>query len=162
MTAALGTTVLYIGSFVEALDITMAVIASLLTVVMVIEYGKGAPWSVFCVTAFLSLILLPNKFPALLYALFFGYYPIIKENIERIRLRFLKWTIKLSVFAAATVLLLILTKLFTGELDVPKGSLLIVIFVILSAVTLVLYDIVLTRIISYYIIRLRHRFKKIF
>ena len=162
MSAALCTTILYLGSFIEVLDMSMAVLASLLTMIMVVEYGKGAPWSVFGVTAILSLLLLPNKFPALLYTLFFGYYPIIKEKIEKLRLRFVGWVIKIGVFAIATALLLLLTKLFTSELDVPGGTIITIMFVLLSAITLVLYDIVLTRIISFYIIRLRQRFKKIF
>ena len=72
MLSALSVTLLYLGSFIEVLDLSMAVLASLFTVVMVIEYGKGAPWSVFLVTSALSLILLPQKLPALMYALFFG------------------------------------------------------------------------------------------
>ena len=162
MSAALCTTILYLGSFIEVLDMSMAVLASLLTMIMVVEYGKGAPWSVFGVTAILSLLLLPNKFPALLYTLFFGYYPIIKEKIEKLHLRFVGWVIKIGVFAIATALLLLLTKLFTSELDVPGGTIITIMFIVLSAITLVLYDIVLTRIISFYIIRLRQRFKKIF
>ena len=162
MSAALCTTILYLGSFIEVLDMSMAVLASLLSMIIVVEYGGSAPWSVFGVTAILSLLLLPNKFPALLYTLFFGYYPIIKEKIEKLRLNFVGWVIKIGVFAVATALLLLLTKLFTSELDVPGGTIITIMFVVLSAITLVLYDIVLTRIISFYIIKLRQRFKKIF
>ena len=67
---------LYLGSMVEVLDISMAVIASLICVFAVIEYGKGYPWLIFSVTAILSLLLLPNKFPAVVYGCFMGFYPI--------------------------------------------------------------------------------------
>ena len=162
MLAALSVTLLYLGSFIEVLDLTMAVMASLFSAVMVIEYGKGAPWSVFGVTSVLSLILLPQKLPALMYALFFGYYPIIKEYVERIRSRILSWSLKLVIFAFATALLVLLSKLFVPEVDMPKGTLMTVVFIVLSALMLFLYDLALTRVISYYIIRLRQRFKKIF
>ena len=162
MMAALATAILYLGSFIEVLDISVAVLASLFSAVILIEYGKGAPWSVYGITSILSLLILPNKLPALMYAIFFGYYPIIKANVERIRSRLISWAIKLCIFIAATVLLLFSLKLFTAELEVPYGNLYIIAFVALTAVTLVLYDIALTRVISYYVFRLRHRFKKIF
>ena len=165
MASALGVTVLYLGSFIEVLDISMAVLASVLCTVMVIEYGKGAPWSVFFVTALLSLLLLPNKFPALLYAVFFGYYPIIKEKIEKIPSRIAQWAIKLGVFGVATVLLFLLMNVFTVDLDMsefPGGTIIKAGFAILIALTLVIYDLALTKIITFYIIRLRNRFKKIF
>ncbi len=162
MASALGTTILYLGSFIEALDISMAVLASVLCVIMVIEYGKGAPWSVFFVTSLLSLLLLPNKFPALLYTLFFGYYPIIKEKIEKIPSRIVGWIIKLCIFAAATGLLFLLTTIFTVDVDIPGGTIMKAVFIVLIALTLILYDLAMTRIISFYIIRLRQRFKKIF
>lgn len=162
MISALSVTLLYLGSFIEVLDITMAVTASLFSAVMVIEYGKGAPWSVFGVTSVLSLILLPQKLPALMYALFFGYYPIIKEYVEKIRNKLVSWIVKLFIFSFATALLLLLSKLFLAETDMPAGALMTAIFLILSAAMLILYDVALTRMISYYIIKLRHRFKNIF
>ena len=162
MASALGVTVLYLGSFIEVLDISMAVLASVLCTVTVIEYGKGAPWSVFFVTSLLSLLLLPNKFPALLYALFFGYYPIIKESIEKIRSKIAQWAIKLCIFAAATALVFLLTTLFTIDVDIPAGTFMKIVFTVLIALTLILYDLALTKIITFYIIRLRQRFKKLF
>ena len=90
MLAALGVVLLWIGSILEVAEISMAVIASLLCVVAVIEYGGVAPWLVFAATGALGLILLPNKGIAVTYLLFFGYYPIIKEKIER-RTRGVRW-----------------------------------------------------------------------
>ena len=141
---------------------SMAVLASLFTAVMVIEYGKGAPFCVYGVTSLLSLILLPQKLPALMYAMFFGYYPIIKEQVERIRSKIAGWLIKLCIFATATAMLFFLSKLFVPDVDMPQGTLLTIIFIILCALMLILYDMALTRMITYYIVRLRHRFKKIF
>ena len=162
MASALGVVALYLGSFIEVLDISTAVLASVLCAVMVIEYGKGAPLSVFLVTALLSLLLLPNKFPALLYVVFFGYYPIIKEKIEKIRSRIAQWTVKLCIFALATVVLFFIMNFFTVDVDIPAGTLMKAGLALLIALTLVIYDLALTKIITFYIIRLRNRFKKIF
>ncbi|MBR2353369.1 MAG: hypothetical protein IKA76_02575, partial [Clostridia bacterium] len=70
MLAALGVVLLWLGSMIEVVDISMAVIASLLCVFAVIEYGGGAPWMVFATTSLLSLLLLShNRAPAMMYLL---------------------------------------------------------------------------------------------
>ena len=162
MISALSVAILYLGSFVEILDLSAAVAASLFSAVMVIEYGKGTPWSVLGVTSLISVIILSVKLPGLMYALFFGYYPIVKEYIEKIRSKALSWLLKLIIFACATALLLLLSKLFVAEVDIPAGPVMTGMFIALSAIMLILYDIALTRVITYYIFRLRHRFRKIF
>ena len=98
--SALGVVMLYLGSMVEVLDMSMAVIASLICVFAVIEYGKGYPWLIFSVTAILSVLLLPIKTPAVMYAVFFGYYPIIKEKLERLP-RVVSWILKEVIFNVA-------------------------------------------------------------
>ena len=159
MMAAVGVVILYLGSFVEVLDISVAVAASLIATVIVIDYGAPSAFSVYGVTAILSLLLVPQKFPAAAYAFFFGYYPIVKQKIERIRKRALQWVIKSLVFIAATAATVVFLSLFTP--DAPVGILMAV-FAVLALVTLFLYDIALTRVISFYVWRLRNRVKNIF
>ena len=159
MFAALSVVMLYLGSLVELLDISMAVIASLLCVVAVIEYGKGAPWMIYGATAILSLILIPNKTPAVLYAMFFGFYPILKEKFEKLP-RVISWVLKeitfnvaLAIAGVATVMLML------GTNNALINPLIVGIAVILAEVVFVLYDIAMTRLISFYLINLRRRFK---
>ena len=70
----------------------MAVIASLFSIIAVIEYGKSAPWLVFATTSVLALIILPQNSSAWMYVLFFGYYAIIKEKLER-RNKVVSWVL---------------------------------------------------------------------
>ena len=93
MLCALGVVLLLLGSVIEVMDIAMAALASLLCIFAVIEYGGAAPWLVFSVTGVLSLILLPNKTPAAMYVVFLGYYPIIKEKLERLK-KPIAWVLK--------------------------------------------------------------------
>ena len=159
MMAAVGVVILYLGSVVEVLDISVAVAASLIATVIVIEYGAPSAFSVFGVTAILSLLLIPQKFPAVMYAFFFGYYPIIKQKIERMQNRIFQWVLKLIVFAAATAVMVAFVALFTP--DAPVG-IMTVLFAALAFVTLFVYDIALTKVISFYVWRLRNRVKNIF
>ena len=157
MLAALGVVMLYLGSMVEVMDIALAVVASLLCVFAVIEYGGSAPWLVFAVTGILSLILLPQKTPAVMYLLFFGYYPILKEKLEK-RTRVVSWVLKELIFHAALIVMLFLSRA-TMMAPGANPTLLYAAFVLLAEVTFPLYDVALTRLISLYLYRLRRRFR---
>ena len=160
MLSALGVVLLYIGSLVEALDLSAAVLASLACIIAVIEYGKGAPWAVYGVTSVLSLILLPVKTPAAFYAIFFGFYPILKEKIER-RPRLLQWVIKEVIFNVSLVIMGFAVYFLstTGDNLLLESPLIIAATVVMAELAFVLYDIALTRLISFYIIKLRNRLK---
>ncbi len=164
MMVALGVVILYIGSLIEVLDISMAAIASLLCIIAVIEYGRGYAWLVFAATATLAMLVLPEKFTPSLYALIIGYYPMIKELVERIGKKravkgapVLQWAIKLLFFNCA----LLVFALFTIYLlALPESEeWMKTTMLLLSNAAFVLYDIALTRLISTYVFRLRGRFK---
>ncbi len=156
MMSALGVVTLYLGSIIEVIDISMAVIASLFVIFTVIEYGGAAPWAVYAVTGVLSAVLLPNKFPAAMYILFFGFYPILKEKIEKLPSRVWQWAIKEAVFNVCLVVLMILAKwlfFFEGEIL----TVIWIVFFLLANGTFVIFDIALTRLISLYVFKLRRK-----
>ena len=157
MFSALGVILLYLGSIIEVVDVSMAVIASLFCVLAVIEYGKGAPWMVFFVTAVLSLLLLPNKSPAVYYAFFFGFYPILKAYFERLD-KVRSWIFKEIVFNVCLAVIVVLIKLFfMPSVGIP--FMLYAIAIVLCEGVFVLYDIALTRLISLYLFRIRPRLR---
>ena len=157
MLSALGVILLYVGSVIQVADLSMAVLASLLCVFAVIEYGKTAPWLVFGVTSVLSLVLLPQKTPAVVYTLFFGFYPILKERFEKFdRVRCIVF--KELVFNAALIVILLAMKfLFLEFADIP--FMLYLIAIVLCEVVFLVYDFALTRLISLYVYKLRKRFR---
>ena len=157
MLSALGVILLYVGSVIQVADLSMAVLASLLCVFAVIEYGKTAPWLVFGVTSVLSLVLLPQKTPAVVYTLFFGFYPILKERFERFdRIRCIVF--KELVFNAALIVILLAMKfLFLEFANIP--FMLYLIAIVLCEAVFLVYDFALTRLISLYVYKLRKRFR---
>ena len=157
MLSALGVVILYAGALISVMDISVAVIASMLAVLAVIEYGGSAPWLVFGVTSILSLLLLPQKSPAVMYALFFGYYPILKEKCEK-NGKILSWGLKEASFHAAIVVMYFALRIVAFEsVDMPLFMLIITLA--LFEVVFPLYDVALTRVIMVYIHKLRARFK---
>lgn len=85
------------------LDLSVALLASFLILFCMVELGSSVSLSVYLVTALLSLLLLPNKSPALLYAAIFGYMPITKYLFEK-TYRWLSWLLKLLLFNVSAVL----------------------------------------------------------
>ena len=161
MLCALGVVLLYLGSLIEVLDISMAVIASLFAVYAVIEYGGAYPWLVWAVTSLLSLLVLPSKLPALMYAFFFGYYPILKEKIERRTRRSVGWLCKMVIFNVSLALMLLGTAFVLSMRELVFGTPWLTVGVcVLANVTFVVYDVALTRLISFYLFRLRDRFRR--
>jgi hypothetical protein len=160
MLSALGVILLYLGSIIEVLDISMAVIASLACIIAVIEYGKSAPWAIYGVTTVLSLILLPNKTPAVFYAIFFGFYPILKEKLEKLN-KITSWVLKEITFNVCLVLMAFAAYFFitVGDNALLNSPIIIAGIALLAELVFILYDVALTRLISFYLVSLRHRFK---
>ena len=157
MLSALGVVILYIGSVVEVLDISMAALASLFVIFAVIEYGALA-WAIYGVTGILSAILLPQKLPAAMYLLFLGFYPIIKEKIEKRPSKTVQWVIKIAVFNICLLILIFLTNAVLS-LEFRKIFVFEAVFVLLANFTFFIYDIAMTRLISLYLFRLRKKFR---
>ena len=156
--SALGVVLLTVGAFVSVLDLSMAAIASLTVVFAVIELKGKYPYLVYFVTSVLSLLLLPSKAPALLFALFAGYYPILKAWLEGRFSRTVSWLFKILTFTVAFALIAFVSiKVFTlFELTWQWWYAAALAFVV---AVFVLYDIALTRLITAYLLRWRRRFR---
>ncbi len=154
--SAASVALLYVGALFEVLDLSLAALASFAVVLCVIELGGPYPYLIWLCTSVLSLLLLPNRFIALVYLLFAGIYPILKAKLDGIR-PILSWALKLSVFNIG-LLLAFLAARFIFKLP-DEGILLEVSFFALANIAFVLYDIAMSKIILLYIVKLRKRFK---
>ena len=153
---ALGVVIMSVGSFFESLDLLSVAFAAMLIVMVVIEIGGIWPWMVFAATGLLSL-LLPLKLAAVFYLVFIGYYPIVKEKIEKLRGRFARWSVKLALFLAALTAGVFITRRFLLVPDV--GFVWYVGLYVLGTLAFVLFDIALTRLITVYIRVWRRRLR---
>lgn len=159
MLSALGVVILSLGALIEVLDITTAIVASFLIIYAVIELGGVYPWLIWLVTSSLAIILLPQKTPALFYAFFAGFYPILKEKLER-RRTVVAYPLKLLVFHLSLGGLILVSRLFFPSLLETDGLWWMPVVLYLGGLfCFVIYDIALTRLISYYLIKLQKRFR---
>lgn len=154
---ALSVIILYLGCAIEVLDLTMSAIVSLLVVVIVIEMGYPYAWLTYIATSLLSILLLPQKTPAIFYACFMGFYPIIKSYIERLHSAILRWTLKLAAGNTAIILMILLTSLLVP--DEFDGEGLVIATYILGVVAFVMYDVAISKLITLYFLKIRDRIK---
>ncbi len=153
---ALGVILLALGSLLQILDLTMAALASMLVIFCVIELGGKYPYLVFAVTALLAMILVPYKTAPLTYLCFLGYYPILKAILEGHFSRFWSWVLKILIFNVALGIALYLLLAVFAVFTVPATWY----YFLLPLLTpvFVVYDIALTRLVSAYLFKWRHRF----
>ncbi|MBR5453244.1 MAG: hypothetical protein IKV54_04115 [Clostridia bacterium] len=153
---AMSVIILYFGAVIDVMFLTMAAICALVVVYAVIEIRGSYPWLIYAATSILSMLLLPNKLPALTYLVFAGLYPIIKSYAERLPL-VIAWLIKLLVFNASLTALVFVSKSIMGLEDLTFGFSPVV--YALGNLTFLLFDYVLTKLITLYMVKLRARFK---
>ncbi len=151
--SALGVVILSLGSLFELFDLTLTAVASLLIALAVIEIGSFWPFLIYAVTGVLSALLLPNKFPAVVYILFGGLYPIFKEMFERQHSMLIRWLLKLSFFNTA-LLLIILVSSYLLHLE-DTGMAYKVSVIAMGNLCFLLYDLTFSKLILLYLIKVR-------
>ena len=150
--SAIGVILLYLGALIEVLDLSVVVIASLVCILAVLEMGGAWPWMIYGVVSILSLVLLPQKNPAILFLLFGGYYPILKAYYERL-IPPVSWLLKFVNFSLALGGVLFLSKkvLLLPDLALLDHPLGIAVTLVVGDAVFLLYDIALTRLITVYL-----------
>ena len=158
---ALTIALLYFASIWPTGQLAITAIASFLTAAAVIESDLLYGVYTFVAAAILGFILLPDKNIPFLYAVFFGYYPIIKSLIERLKSVLLQWVLKLAVFfISLTIMWLFMRQLIITTLPLPGNTISAVIIYIIGAAIFILYDYGYSKAIGLYLGRVSKYFKK--
>ncbi len=157
--SALSVVVIYLGAVFDVLDLTACAIASIAIVFAQIELKGYYPYLIYASVSIISLLILPQKFSAMLYVCFGGIYPMIKKYAEKYpgaRCLIIK-IIGFALIMTVSVLLLLFVFLTpTAELF----SLYYLAVLLLCAVTFFLYDYALTLMIAFYFHRLRKKIQR--
>jgi len=144
---------LYLGCFFQTIDMSICAIASLVIVIVTLEFGAKTAFMVYLATSALSLLLLPAKYIATLYAVFIGYYPLLKNLFERLP-RALSWFLKILVTNVALAVMFLLGA-YVFKIDDKMTLPIVILTVILANVCIVLFDILLDKLIILYHIKFR-------
>lgn len=159
---ALSIVLMFLTTIIPFGTYALAAVAGVLTILVVIECGTTFAFCVFGAVAVLAALLVPDKVSVLAYIAFLGYYPIIKQFIEKINKRYVQYIIK---FLVTNVALVIAFLIGTYLLDIPMdlfeqwGYIVFPILIILANAVFFIYDVALTALISVYVFKYRDKFK---
>ncbi len=159
MLASLGVVVLYVGAFLEILDLSVACVASFIIIFCVIELGYASAFAVYAIISVLSLIILPTKWVAIYFVLFFGLMPITKSVYEKTG-RILSWIFKIVTFNAELVLFYFIASALDFFEETEFLVILLIAALVMLNIVFVLTDIVYTRLARIYEHKFRHRIRK--
>ncbi len=98
-----------IGTFFELLDITVAALCAFAVYIILIEAGFKYSFLVYLTSSTLCLILTPMSSATLYFVGFFGYYPVIKIKLRKLKKHSRK-LICLLLFNASMIALMLLFK----------------------------------------------------
>ncbi len=166
ISAALMLALMFLLSVFPSATIAAPAVASVVMLFAVLELGRGWSFGVYAATAILAVLVLPSKEAAVLYAVFFGYYPIVKAILEKKALRrVLEWMVKLALFLSIVSAAYYLMIRFMGvefEEIGKYGKAAIPLLLAFGAVAFVAYDFCLTLFVGEYLRRWQKRFRKRF
>ena len=113
-----------------------------------VKYGLTS----YLAVGILGLLIVPNYEATMMFLFLLGYYPIIREYLQKIKIKIFQWIVKLAVFAIPSVgAYTILIRLFGMEYlmeDVAEFGLYGLLA--LGALAFILYDIFLGLVNPYY------------
>lgn len=162
---ALSITLMLLTAVIPFMSYALPLIAGALLILMVIEINKSWAFIVYVSVSLLSVFVVPDKEAATFYIAFFGYYPIIKSTLEKHLPNVVEWIVKLVIFNAATVVAYLFTVYVLGIPfdDMGEfGRYGVIALLAMANFVFIFYDILLTKLVTLYMVRFRKSFHRIF
>lgn len=163
--SALSVVLMFSTGLIPTLTYAIPAMAGMLLIVISIEISPKFATVVYVAVSMLSLLVVADKEAAVMYAAFFGYYPIIKGFIEKKLSGIVEWIVKCVIFNIAVIsAYFVVSKIFMISYE-DLGSLgkyAMPVFLVICNIVFALYDIALTRLLSAYIYNWRKYIKRMF
>ena len=147
--SAAAVALMLVARLVSVADYCITAACGLIIGVVVVECGWKWAIASFSVVSCLGLML--GSFEcALLFACFFGYYPIVKPYIEKLKI-WLEWLLKLTLFNSVIVsLYVIFDKLVAPISDIPyiSDTVYFIILIAMANFVFILYDVLFNKLMG--------------
>lgn len=163
MASALCLLLMFMTGLIPFATFALPAMAGIVLVAVVVEMGRSTALLVYVAVSLLSLFMSPDKEAAMMFIGFFGFYPVVKGLLDRIRQRPLRMLCKFAVFNVAIVASYwVIINLF-GLTEILEemgtfGSWSLFVTWLLGNVVFVVFDFALGRITWAYENVLRYRF----
>lgn len=132
-------------------------ICAFLMNILLEECGTKTALCTYAATATISMLIAPDKEAALLFAAFFGYYPIARAYIMMLKRSVIRFIVKLALFNAAIICSYLLLIKFIGleELGFEDVKWMWALLLIVGNFAFLMFDILLDRVLAIYNRRFR-------
>ncbi|MCH5349338.1 MAG: hypothetical protein J1E40_08445 [Oscillospiraceae bacterium] len=153
--ASLCLVMMFLTAVFPLLSITLPLFAGALVAVVAIEVSRSWAFVTYAVISILAFFVTPDKDAWLFFTFLFGYYPILKSYFEEFKLKPVGILCKFAVFdASVTAIFYILMNIF-GTLDLFEefgfyNEWLIPMLFVFGNLVFIMYDYVLTILVSCY------------
>ena len=165
MFGALSVTILLIGFMIPMATYICPAIAAFFLLPVAYEYKEKTAFTMYLAVSALSLILIPEKEFVMMYVFVFGLYTAFKFKADKIKPKFLQFTLKalygfISVFLCYAILLTVFPNpVLTGEIS-EAGIALITAFFIVFVITFLMYDFAVGKMFLIYRYKMRSKLFK--
>lgn len=133
--------------------------------IMVVLLEIGGKWAISAyITSAVLTVLFCEPEAMLMYVFLFGYYPILKAFIERIKKPILEWPIKMIFFNVVVILVYsFIAQLFGVNMSDTNdfGKYTVYIVLAVANVVFVIYDITVAKMASFYIYIIKPKLHKL-
>lgn len=158
---ALSLLMLYLACTIPAGRWGWVAVAGLGPLAAVASFGVESGIRCWTGTTILAFLLLPDKFCAVLFTALFGLYPMVKALAERIRLKPGAYAVKLVFFnLSLTAIFGAMGSLVMASLPNFLGGLHWLLFYGIGNVVFLIYDLGLTKLIPFYLVRVDRAIRK--
>ena len=111
--SALSITLMLAGGLIPIATYFVPMACSILLLPVLLEFGKKTAWTTFAAVSLITIILGVDKEAAFFY-LCIGYYPLIKWELDQVRNKFLRLSLKLILYSISIVLMYIVLGFVMG------------------------------------------------
>lgn len=139
------------------------IFAGILLVAVVIEFGEKWAVAAFAAVAILSLFLAADKEAVAYFIAFFGFYPIAKSGIERLKSRAVQYILKYALFTVCIISAFTVCKFVLAvpyEEFTVFGVYIPWVFLLISEIIFFAYDKCVTIMVMRYIVSIRNKIFK--
>ena len=165
VSAALSVVLMFFGGIIYIFTYAVPMVLGVLMSVLKKTLTDSCALCVYAAVSVLSFIFVPEKEIVLMYVLFFGWYPLVREKICRIRAKVISFTVKLLLFNVCVLVIELIAYYAFGIPFFEDGVFsvgMLVLFTVLMNITFILYEFMLSKFLILYERRLEKRVLKIF
>ena len=161
MLNALAVVLMNLGSLVPLATFCTPLLAMLVLLPVLEEYGPRMGWAAWVSVSILSLLLVTDRETALVYV-FFGWYPMVRPKVAAIKSKVLRFGVKLLICNGLIFTLYgLVLRLMGLTADLLESTRLMnALLLILGNLVFFLMDLVLQRMTLVWTVKLRKRFFK--